>query len=571
SDSDSESEIAYIEYDNSASQDEQGIQVGVEGILDLEKIEKREPYYKILDTKDIISKQQNEIEGLVELLGISSSKAKVILIKFEWKPEMIRNLFIDHGLDAVLKKVNITPNDPSDTTPIQEEVECPLCMNDVKSEESSALPCSHRFCNDCWAQHAQLKVKDGQSKNIRCMYHGCQELVDETIVLNVIKDSSLKALYEKCMAESFVEDNPFIKWCTSVPFCGKCVQSNLPVNSPIEVTCKCSNEFCFKCLKQPHLPSTCDMNAKWEKKCKDDSETCRWITVNTKECPKCHKSIEKNGGCNHMTCKCGTHWCWICGGEMDMRISHRCGRHAQDNSNERAALQRYTHYYSRYQAHFDSRKKEKDQREKISEMMMDLLQTKCSAATLVSNIQRATDTLFKSRKTLQYGYVFSFYVFDVTTDKSALSGVVTSDRKEVRKASQNIWDDNIEELEKATGNISFVIVFTFVEALSKYLEYDIEVIATDDCIKLIVDAAVLVDKRLQILYSILNEDFMQKGHEVPNPIPDFANNHSLSNVSLRDLKRTHEESEKLNDFSEYELEEDDFELQQALLMSISNQ
>ncbi len=32
-----------------------------------------------------------------------------------------------------------------------------------------------------------------------------------------------------------------------------------------------------------------------------------------KQCPKCQAGIQKNGGCKHMTCKCGAHICWDCG------------------------------------------------------------------------------------------------------------------------------------------------------------------------------------------------------------------------------------------------------------------
>ena len=42
---------------------------------------------------------------------------------------------------------------------------------------------------------------------------------------------------------------------------------------------------------------------KWIRKCDDDSETSNWIAANTKECPKCHVTIEKDGGCNHMVCR----------------------------------------------------------------------------------------------------------------------------------------------------------------------------------------------------------------------------------------------------------------------------
>ena len=50
-------------------------------------------------------------------------------------------------------------------------------------------------------------------------------------------------------------------------------------------------------------------------KCRDDSETYNWLMSNTKACPKCATSIEKNGGCNHMTCKnssCKFEFCWVC-------------------------------------------------------------------------------------------------------------------------------------------------------------------------------------------------------------------------------------------------------------------
>lgn len=31
-----------------------------------------------------------------------------------------------------------------------------------------------------------------------------------------------------------------------------------------------------------------------------------------KPCPFCYKVVEKNEGCNHMTCICGNAWCWVC-------------------------------------------------------------------------------------------------------------------------------------------------------------------------------------------------------------------------------------------------------------------
>ena len=38
------------------------------------------------------------------------------------------------------------------------------------------------------------------------------------------------------------------------------------------------------------------------------------------ECPKCHVTIEKDGGCNHMVCKnqtCKSDFCWVCLGPWE--------------------------------------------------------------------------------------------------------------------------------------------------------------------------------------------------------------------------------------------------------------
>ena len=46
---------------------------------------------------------------------------------------------------------------------------------------------------------------------------------------------------------------------------------------------------------------------------KNEEETKKWLEENTKRCPNCGANINKNGGCNHMTCKnCGYEFCWLC-------------------------------------------------------------------------------------------------------------------------------------------------------------------------------------------------------------------------------------------------------------------
>ena len=66
-----------------------------------------------------------------------------------------------------------------------------------------------------------------------------------------------------------------------------------------------------------HWPVPCDKLKEWKKKMQekigeveedetganaDELAMKMWMKANTKSCPQCDVLIEKNDGCNHMTC-----------------------------------------------------------------------------------------------------------------------------------------------------------------------------------------------------------------------------------------------------------------------------
>ena len=126
-----------------------------------------------------------------------------------------------------------------------------------------------------------------------CPAKNCKIIVDETLV-TALMDKTNKTKYAKFLARSFVDDNPHIKWCPA-PDCGRAVYC--PDTGSTSVRCSCGFRFCFKCNSEAHAPCTCEMLAAWKKKAADESETANWLTANTKDCPKCKRAIEKNGGC----------------------------------------------------------------------------------------------------------------------------------------------------------------------------------------------------------------------------------------------------------------------------------
>ena len=75
------------------------------------------------------------------------------------------------------------------------------------------------------------------------------------------------------------------------------------------ITCLNRHKYCFLCLKKPHGNSPCEINI--------DADLNEYAQNHfVKKCPHCGIIIEKQSGCNHITCsKCGHQWCWLCNKE----------------------------------------------------------------------------------------------------------------------------------------------------------------------------------------------------------------------------------------------------------------
>lgn len=167
------------------------------------------------------------------------------------------------------------------------------------------MKCGHLFCTDCWTEYLTSRISDSGSclQVIPCPALNCPVLVDDGHVIKLLSDSKVMLKYQRLITNSFVQCNRLIKWCPSPGCCNAIKLKDFDGNS-CPVTCSCKQSWCFKCQNLgSHIPVSCEMLKKWLKKCEDDSETSNWIMANTKECPKCGASIEKNGGCNAMKCK----------------------------------------------------------------------------------------------------------------------------------------------------------------------------------------------------------------------------------------------------------------------------
>ena len=67
---------------------------------------------------------------------------------------------------------------------------------------------------------------------------------------------------------------------------------------------ECKKEFCNKCGNVYHRDLPCDIGLS------DDDILA--VLQDSKLCPNCRQSVQQIDGCNHISCWCGAHFCFLC-------------------------------------------------------------------------------------------------------------------------------------------------------------------------------------------------------------------------------------------------------------------
>ncbi|ORY40976.1 hypothetical protein BCR33DRAFT_719081 [Rhizoclosmatium globosum] len=430
--------------------------------------------FEVRTSEDLARVQQTEADDVGAVLGVSTEAAATLLRFFRWrKDRLLEDYYGNPDSDALLKRA--------------EDFECPVCF-DVDCPVAQ-LKCAHAFCTACYARYLSGRItEEGESRRIQCPDASCSVIVDEKTVETLV-DPKVFEKYKALLIKSYVDDVPSLKWCPH-PNCEYAVQCKVPASSLDEIVpsvkCGDGHSFCFGCsLPQDHQPCVCSLVKLWLKKCADDSETANWISANTKECEKCQSTIEKNGGCNHMTCrKCKYEFCWVCMGPWSdhgtqwyncNRFDEKASIDARDNQAKyRAALERYLHYFNRYANHEQSAKLDKELSEKISAKMLEMQKTTEMSWIEVQFLSTAKEILLASRNTLKWTYCFAYYL--------------------TRDNTTELFENNQRDLEMA------------VEQLSELLEGQFEVEKMGEVKQKILDKSVYVSGRREVLLTATAAD-----------------------------------------------------------------
>jgi len=187
-------------------------------------------------------------------------------------------------------------------------------MDDVESGGGFAIRhCHHSYCINCLQGYLKDKISEANVLDIKCPDPTCNVTFQYNDI-KMILDEGLFKKYEDFSFLAALKDEPNVRWCTNPKGCGNAFIGD--PHNPKMVCAVCNWEFCFLCSDQWHI-GTCDDYKKWkEENGKVDMEFIKWAKENSKPCPKCKMMIQKNSGCNHITCaSCKFQFCWLCDGK----------------------------------------------------------------------------------------------------------------------------------------------------------------------------------------------------------------------------------------------------------------
>ncbi|CAO1621157.1 unnamed protein product [Jaminaea pallidilutea] len=434
---------------------------------------------------DLQQQQGKEIDHVASMFVVKDTDAAILLRHYGWNKERLIERYMDDP-DAVKVQAGVIDDPTRPKLQKSRDFTCSVCYTSTEDEDSGvletlALGCGHRFCKDCYQAYVEQKVREeGESRRVQCMQEKCKLVLDEKTVKLLVPPATYER-YKSLLDRTYVDDSRVLCWCPA-PNCENAIECNVPskkLKSVVpSVQCLCGHQFCFGCGYAAHDPSVCPLVRLWMKKCKDDSETANWISANTKECPKCSSTIEKNGGCNHMTCrKCRYEWCWMCGGPWSEhgnswyncnRYDEKSGTDARDaQAKSRAYLERYLHYFNRYANHEQSARLDRDLFSRTEKKMEKMQRTSDLTWIEVQFLKKAVETLTECRMTLKWTYCMAYYL--------------------KRNNMTELFEDNQRDLERAT------------EALSEQLEADIEPETIPTLRQKVTDLTVYVQRRREIM------------------------------------------------------------------------
>lgn len=216
---------------------------------------------------------------------------------------------------------NITPSasgasGASGAAVAQDPFPCIICLEDCDvAAMANVLLCAHPVCTDCLGTMWSRNIDKSSEPFPRCPMPGCDAYASDAAVASIVSQQTLRRMRHLrsikpartadgrrmfCIAEGCLEQLP-----PPPPRLGNEGGGGGEVGTDghddFVSTCpECRQGVCMRCGCAEHARSGCVKPLTSERQ---DRLYHSYVVGRVSECPRCGVHIERNGGCNTMTCR----------------------------------------------------------------------------------------------------------------------------------------------------------------------------------------------------------------------------------------------------------------------------
>ncbi|PNY26889.1 tRNA-dihydrouridine(20a/20b) synthase [NAD(P)+]-like protein, partial [Tolypocladium capitatum] len=180
-----------------------------------------------------------------------------------------------------------------------ELLECVSCLDEFPRRNCVKVPC-HSYCRECFVRLVTAAVQNEQQWPPKC----CLNRIPFRTVLEHIPDDLKKTFQERASEwEMPVSERVY---CHQ-PECALWIQPRNITLSKRQGRCERGHVTCTICRGPHHGRDDCPQDR--------DMDLTNVLAEEEgwKRCSSCHALVEHTEACQHMTCRCGNQFCYVCG------------------------------------------------------------------------------------------------------------------------------------------------------------------------------------------------------------------------------------------------------------------